>query len=222
MTDIFREIEEDLRRDRLTALWTRHGNTIVVAAALVVLAVAGWRYWTHVQEQRAGAAGARFEEAVGLSRDGKSGEAEKVLQGLLSDAPAGYRTLARLRLAAEAGKSDAKAGATAFEALASDPSVQQPLQELARLRAAMLRLDTADPKEIAAKVEGLAQAGNPWRNSARELLGLAAMKAGDYDAAGRWFDRIVVDPEAPSSLRQRAQLYLALVRAGPVTSASTQ
>jgi len=58
-----------------------------------------------------------------------------------------------------------------------------------------------------------------WRHSARELLGLAALKAGDYEAAGRWFDQIASDREAPPALRQRVNIYLELVRSGPAGNA---
>ncbi len=222
MSDIFRELEDDIRRDRLGNVWKRYGNLIITLAILLVLGTAGWRFWSHLEQQKAEAAGARFAEALKLSRDGKGAEAEKALDASARDAPGGYRALARFRLAGEAGQRDPAAGAAAFDALARDASVEPALQDLARLRAAMLTVDTLDPRALAAKIEGLAKPGNPWRNSARELLGLSALKAGDFDAAGRWFDQIVVDAEAPAGLRQRAQLYLALVRGGPVTPAPSQ
>lgn len=222
MTDIFREIEEDLRRDRITRIWERHGSLIVALAAAIVLAVAGWRYWAHSRDMAAAAMGARFEQAIDLARAGKSAEAEKALEGIIADATSGYDTLARFRLAAETGKRDPRQGVAAFEAIAGDPSVSETLQGLARLRGAMLILDAADPQDAAKRLETLAAPTNPWRHTARELLGLATLKAGDYDAAGRWFDQIAVDAETPATLRQRSQLYLALVRAGPVTPAPTQ
>jgi hypothetical protein len=57
---------------------------------------------------------------------------------------------------------------------------------------------------------------NPWRHSARELLGLSGLKAGDLEFAGRWFDQIAADRETPAGLRQRLEVYTALVAGGPV------
>ena len=65
-------------------------------------------------------------------------------------------------------------------------------------------------------LEPLATPQGAWRHSAREMLGIAAMKANLYEDAGRWFDAIVTDPQVPQVLRQRTELYLALVRGGPV------
>ena len=80
----------------------------------------------------------------------------------------------------------------------------------------MIKLDTASYAEIKAALEPLAGATSVWRHTARELLGLSALKAQVWEEAGRWFDQIVVDAQAPQGLRQRADLYLAIVRAGPV------
>jgi hypothetical protein len=217
MTDIFREIEEDLRRDKYAKLFSRFAPVLIALAVIVVLGVAGWRYWAYRQLQSSQAAGGRFEQALDLARDGKDSDAEAILKDLTATAPVGYRELARFRLAGETGKQDAAAGAAAFDALGNDASVPSTLRDLATLRAAILRLDTAGRQELEQKLTPLAAPGKPWRHTAREILGLAALKANDYEAAGRSFDEIVSDPEAPPALRRRIDLYLALVRGGPVT-----
>ena len=43
MSDIFREVDEEVRGEKLKQLWERHSNLIVALALLVVLAVGGWR-----------------------------------------------------------------------------------------------------------------------------------------------------------------------------------
>ena len=53
-----------------------------------------------------------------------------------------------------------------------------------------------------------------FRHTAREMLGLAALKRGDFEDAGKWFDQIVVDPAAPANLRQQVNAFLSLVRGG--------
>jgi hypothetical protein len=78
----------------------------------------------------------------------------------------------------------------------------------------LLRLDEADAKEIEARLGTMTANDNPFRYSAREALALAALKHDDFDTAGRQLDTIVVDPQAPSAMRQRAEALLALVRAG--------
>lgn len=216
MSDIFREIDEEVRRDKAAALWKKYGTVIVVVAAIVVAAVAGWQYWLYRENVASQVEGARLEAALKSSRDGNGAEAEAALTELVKTAPAGYRQIARFRLAAETGKRDAAEGVTAFSALGADTSLPQIYRDLASLRAGMLKVDTGSYDEARALLEPLATPQGVWRHSAREFLGIAALKANRYDEAGRWFDAIVTDAQAPGVLRQRTNLYLALVRGGPV------
>jgi hypothetical protein len=216
MGDFIREVDEEYRRDRIMAIWKRYSGVIVGVIVLVVAGVGGWRYWQHMERQRAEAAAVRYEEAVRLAREGKSDEAEQRLAALATEAPPGYQTLSRFRLAAEQGRQNPDAGAKAYDALAADGGVEPVMQDLARLRAAMLRIDTADPAAVQPSLERLATPTNVWRHTARELLGLSALKRGDYDAAGRWFDQIAADRDTPQGLRGRLELYTSLVAGGPV------
>jgi hypothetical protein len=216
MGDFIREVDEEYRRDRIMAIWKRYSGVIVGVIVLVVAGVGGWRYWQHMERQRAEAAAVRYEEAVRLAREGKGDEAEQRFAALAKEAPPGYQTLSRFRLAAEQGRQNADAGAKAYDALAADGGVEPVMQDLARLRAAMLRIDTADPAAVQPSLERLATPTNVWRHTARELLGLSALKRGDYDAAGRWFDQIAADRDTPQGLRGRLELYTSLVAGGPV------
>ena len=216
MGDFIREVDEEYRRDRIMAIWKRYSGVIVGVIVLVVAGVGGWRYWQHMERQRAEAAAVRYEEAVRLAREGKSDEAEQRFAALAKEAPPGYQTLSRFRLAAEQGRQNADEGAKAYDALAADGGVEPVMQDLARLRAAMLRIDTADPAAVQPSLERLATPTNVWRHTARELLGLSALKRGDYDAAGRWFDQIAADRDTPQGLRGRLELYTSLVAGGPV------
>ena len=216
MGDFIREVDEEYRRDRIMEIWKRYSGVIVGVIILVVAGVGGWRYWQHLERQQAEAAAVRYEEAVRLAREGKTEEAEQGLETLAKGAPQGYQLLSRFRLAAELGRQNPEEGAKAYDALAADGSVEPVLQDLARLRAAMLRIDAADPGAVQPALERLASPAGVWRHTARELLGLTALKRGDYDAAGRWFDQIAADRDTPQGLRGRLELYTSLVAGGPV------
>ena len=214
--EFLREVDEDYRRDRILQIWKRYSGVIIALAVLVVAGVAGWRYWQTQQRAAAETASVQFDDANRLAKDGKVAEADKVFDALEAQGPAGYRLLARFRSAAETGKRDAAAGAAEFDKLADDTGLGDGLRDLARLRAALLRLDGSNPDPALANLQGLA-AGTPFRHTAREMLGLAALKKGDYEEAGRWFDQIVADPDTPRNLRERIEVYAAIVAGGPVT-----
>jgi len=214
--EFIREVDDEYRRDRIAQIWTRYGGLIVGLALLLVAAAGGWRYWQHLERTRAEGAAARYEEAVRLGREGKGEEAERALQALAEETTGGYRLLARFRLAAELGQRNAEEGAKAYDALSTEDGVSPVMQDLARLRAAMLRMDNPDPAQAQTALERLAAPANVWRHTAREMLGLLGLKRGDYDFAGRWFDQIAVDRETPTNLRARIEIYTALTASGPV------
>jgi hypothetical protein len=217
MTDNFlREIDEEVRRDKAADLWKKYGNLVIALLVLVVVAVGAWRFWQYRQELASQAVSDRLEVALKASRESRGDEAEKAFAEMTRLGGEGYRLVARFRLAAEAARREPADGAAAFDALANDAALDPIFRDLARLRSSMIKLDTASYAEIKAALEPLAGATSVWRHTARELLGLSALKAQVWEEAGRWFDQIVVDAQAPQGLRQRADLYLAIVRAGPV------
>jgi hypothetical protein len=214
MSDIFREVDEEVRRDQAAQIWARYQNWFIALAVLVVAATAGWRLYGHYRTKQAEEAGAKYEAALALAREGKAPEAEGALEQIARNGPKGYALLARVRDAAELSGRDPAGAVKAYDAIAADGTIDPLFQNLARLRAALLRLDEADAKEIEGRLGPMTASDNPFRYSAREALAVAALKHDDYDTAGRQLDTIVVDPQAPPSMRQRAEAMLALVRAG--------
>ncbi|MFY9294693.1 MAG: hypothetical protein WAP03_29010, partial [Methylorubrum rhodinum] len=105
----------------------------------------------------------------------------------------------------------------AYDALAADKGAGDALRDLARLRAALLRLDGTDQAAALTQLQGMATPTGTFRHTAREMLGLTALRKGDMEGAGRWFDQIAGDTDTPQGLRQRVEIYAALVAGGPVT-----
>lgn len=214
MSDIFREVDEEVRRDKALEFWKKYQNYFIAAAALIVLATAGWRYYDYRRSQSAEAAGAQYEKALDLERDGKTGQAETALGQIAASAPNGYRIIARLAAAGLQAKTDRAGAIAGYEALAADGAIDPLFQETARLRGALLRLDAGETDKAKRALEELAGPGGAYRHTARQMLGVMALDAQDYAAAGKWFDMIVADPEAPQSQRQNAELLLGLVASG--------
>jgi hypothetical protein len=210
MSDIFQEVDEAVRREKLEKLWKRYGNFVIAAAVLVVLGVGAWRGYEWWEAKRAAEAGAAFDAAAELLEQGKSAEAEAAFARLAGEGTAGYRVLARLREAAALAPRDPQAAVAAYDAMAKDSSVSPVFQQLASLRAAIILVDTAPLSEITRRLEPLAGPDGSFRHSAREVLALAAFKAGDKAAAKKWFDAIASDVDTPQSLRARVDILMAL------------
>jgi hypothetical protein len=96
VSDIFREIDEELRRDNFFKLWQRYGKYVVALALVLIAATAlivGWRQYQMRQSQ---SQGVRYAAALDLARQGKSKEAEDAFAAMVHDASGGRAVLARL------------------------------------------------------------------------------------------------------------------------------
>ena len=212
MSDIFREVDEDVRTDKMTELWSKYSIAVLGLAIAIVVATAIFVYARHQKQTKAEAAGALYQAAETLAKDHKSEAAAAAFDALARTAPQGYAVLSRLRAAEELGLTDGAGAVKALDLIAAEPAMDPLLRDLAQLRAGLLRVDEADKAELEKRFGPLLN--GPFRHTAREYLGLAALKRGDFEDAGKWFDQVVVDPNAPGNLRQRVQAFLSLVRGG--------
>lgn len=211
MADIFHEVDEEVRREQLKKLWDRYSIYIIAVAVLIVGAIAGWRGYEWWIGKQAAVAGAAFEQAAALSEQGKHAEAQAVLDKLAAEAPGGYAVLARLRAAAGLVETRPDEAVKAYDALAADPALGAALQDLAAVRAGMLRVDAAPFDEMQRRLDALATSDRAFRHSARELMALSAWHHQDFAAARKYIDMITSDAEAPPAMRNRIQILSALV-----------
>ena len=211
MSELFDEVDEEVRREQLKKLWDRYSIYIIAAALLIIAAVAGWRGYEYLEAQKAAEAGAAFDAALDLAEQNKHSEAQAAFDKLATTAPAGYRMLARLRAAGEVAASDPQAGAKLYDELAADRSIGTEQQDLARIRAAGLLLDTDSYPNMLQRLEAATKPDATFRHTARELLALSAWRANDVTAARQWLDMIASDGETPSAMRSRAEALQALL-----------
>ena len=213
MSDIFHEVDEEVRRDQLAKLWERYGSYAIALAVVVIAAIAGWRGYEWWESKKAAEAGAAFEAAITLSEEGKHAEAEAAFAKLAVEGTSGYRVLARLRVAAELAQRDPKEAVKAYDELAASSALDQTLQDLAALRAGFLLADSASFAELRRRLDALAAPDRTFRHSARELLAMAAWRTGDITAARRFIDMIATDAETPQGTPARIDVLSALIAA---------
>jgi hypothetical protein len=211
VSELFDEVDEDLRREQLKKLWERYSIYIIAGAILIIAAVGGWRGYQYLEAKKAAEAGAAFEAAADLAEQNKHAEAEAAFTKLAATAPYGYRLLSRLRAAGEVATRDPQAAAKLYDDISADRSVATSEQDLARIRAAGLLLDTTSYNNMLQRLEPATAPGATYRHTARELLALSAWRANDTTAARQWLDMIANDGETPVSLRSRAEALQALL-----------
>ena len=210
MADIFQEVDEEVRRERLKQLWDRYANLMIGAALLFLAAVGGWRGYEYWQSKKAAEAGAAFEAAMALAEAGKHVEAGAAYAKIAAEGTSGYRILARFHAAGELAENDPQAAVKAYDVLATDSGLDRVMQDLAALRAGLILVDSAAYEELNRRLEPLTAADRVFRSNAREILALAAWRTGDKSTAQRWITSIMTDGEAPPGLRARMEVLMTL------------
>ena len=140
MTDIFQEVDDEVRRDKAAEFWKKYQNVIIAGAILIVLASAGLRYWQYEKQKAAQAAGDQFQAAIAAFDAGKPNEAFGGLAKIAAEAPGGYRVLAEMTEAGAKASTDPTGAIAAFQAIAGNGSVDPLFRDAARLRAAFFEV----------------------------------------------------------------------------------
>jgi hypothetical protein len=219
-----REVDEELRRAQLKSLWDRFAPLIIGVCLLVVAITAGYRGWVWWEARQAAQAGDRYLAAVQALEGENSAEGEAALAAIAGEGQGAYPALAQLRLAGhQAASGDTAAALTGFDAVSTDTATPRTLRDFARIRAALLALDTGDLAGARERAQPLDAPGNPWRHAAREVLGTAAYASGDLQSARDFFTAIQQDAETPSDIWVRSGMMVSLIDgqlAAPATEAT--
>jgi hypothetical protein len=204
LSDIFREIDEELRRDNLLKLWSRYGRYVMVAAVGVLLVAAGIVAWRNHQLAERRAEATRYAGALSLAQSGKSADSAKVFAAIAKEG-GGYALLASFEEAGLLAKAGNRKAATAiYDRIAATRGIEPEFRGLALLLSVMQGMPEADPQRTIARLAPLTGGDNPWRPTALELTALARLKAGDKKAALDLYKGLADDLTAPRSLRARA------------------
>ncbi|GBQ29521.1 hypothetical protein AA13594_1383 [Gluconacetobacter azotocaptans DSM 13594] len=216
--DIFREVDEDLRAERLRALARRYVVAAVAVVAVICAGVGGWQYqaWRARQADRAWAATYFAALHAADSSNITPGETapltpqqKDALTRLAtldqSSAPAGLRTMARLeRASLLASSGDAKAALGLWDQVQADDGADPLLRGLAGLLWVQHQIDDGDPATLRSRLATLDGTGKPWRALAIECEALLDLRQGHDADARRRLAQLSASPDAPDGLRSRA------------------
>jgi hypothetical protein len=214
LSDIFREVEEDVRRERFEKLWKAYGNYAIAALVLLFAGIAGWQVWERHDAQERAKVSDAFMAAQRITNP--QAQASAMLD-LAHTAPKGYASVARLAEAGAMFASGQQGNAIALykEIAANDNG---PVGSVARLRAAWGLAETASRKDLADLLAPLNQTGNAWRENAQEILAYADYRAMDTKSALAKYTALSVNAEAPDALRARAKAMAAFLKNGGATT----
>ncbi len=218
MTDVFNEVEEQLRSERYATLAKRgwpYALAVLVGALVVALAFWGFDSYSRAQDGKAALA---YSHALESQAAGKKAEAETGYQGVAKSGPATYKALALMQLAGLSVGANKIPEAVAYLDRAQASAPDRITKDAAALKAGMLLVDTAPLAEVSRRLEPLTAAGRPYREMAREGLGVARLVAGRPAEARADFAILSFSPDVSDATRARARAALSVIDAGTAGS----
>ncbi|HML10127.1 MAG TPA: tetratricopeptide repeat protein [Stellaceae bacterium] len=212
MSDIFREIDEELRRDNLLKLWKQYGRYVIAAAVVVMLIAGGIVAWRNHQLSLRQAQSERYQAALALLQQGKDAEAAKIFTTVGTEGGA-YGQLAAFEAADLSARSgDVKGAIAAYDKLAASTDLAPELRDAATLLSIMNGFADSDPQTIIDRLKPLAGGDSPWRGTALDLTAAAKLKAGDQTGALDIYKQLAADTAGPEGLRERAAEMAAILK----------
>jgi hypothetical protein len=203
VSDIIREVDEELRRENFEKLWRKYGSYALGVGIVIVLAVAGVAMWRDYTANHRAERARQYEAALQLVAAADPG-APAALQGLAGGND-GYAALAQLQAAALKAKAGDIAGSVAiYEKITADSTIDESMRNLALMLLALSTADTAPPDQLTQRLKPLTAPANPWHYSALELTAVLAQRAGNTAKAAQILTGLADDLNAPQALRQRA------------------
>jgi hypothetical protein len=213
VTDIFQEVEEDVRRERLEQFWKKHGDYVIAGVAIVIIAVAGLQLWRVYDQKQRIKASEEYVAAAQMLQSGQSNIAAEMFAKLAKSAPGGYATVSRLQEADALLSAGNRADAIALYkqiAAGNDPY----LGAIARIHAAWVIVDQVPRSEVKALLDPLSATGKAWSPMVLEILAYADYRAGNSNAAIAEYVSLAADRDAPGGSRQRARAMALFLKAG--------
>jgi hypothetical protein len=213
VSDIFREVEEDVRRERYEKLWKEYRDYIIAAGALIVIGMAGYQLYRVYEQRETEKASIAYAAAVEMLDRGQAAAAAPQLAALAKRAPGGYAAVAKFAEADALYGGGQKGDAIRiYEQIAngSDPY----LGAAARLHAAWAMADSAPRSDVEALLAPLSERSNAWHELAHEVIAYEDLRNGNAAQALRAYQQIVSDPDTPSSLKKRAEAMARFLKAG--------
>jgi len=213
VTDIFQEVEEDVRRERFEKMWKQYGDYIIAGVAAIAVGFAGYQLWDKYQYKQRIEASRTFQEALKDADNGNVPVASATFGKIVKSGPSGYATIAKLSQANTQLATDNRSEALAIYKSVADKD-NSPLGNVARIRAAWIMVETSPKSDVEAWLAPLNVETNAWRFMAREILAYADYRAGALASAQTEYRQLADAKDAPNGIRGRANAMAIFIKAG--------
>ena len=218
MTDLFEEVEEQLRSDRYRQFAQTALPWLLGLAAIALVATLGYWGWDSWKNKQIDQASEQYAEALESMANGDPAKARGLWTTVSKSQAGGYKALSLMHLAAFAAEQKKPVEEVKLLDEAAKAAPDPIIGDAARLKSAFALLDTAPLAELEGRLKPLMEDGRPYRVQAREALAFAKLNAGDLKSARSDFVLLSQSLDAPDTVQSRASAALGLIDSGSAKS----
>jgi len=219
VTDIFREVAEDVRQEQLTDFLKTHGVKIAAGITALIIAYGGFNYLQDQNADQASAASDQYAAAVELLADDAAGAAAQFSAIRAERGEADYGLLSGFREAEALTTQGNIDGAVAIYDQIATSGADKFVRNLAAFYAASSMIASGDAAVGAARLEPLLEAGNPLQPLALEAKGYWLYSTGKIDEARNIFTELQAVSVDGTNYDSRAAQMLSVIGAGEAEAA---
>lgn len=218
--DLFKEIDEDIRTEKLHTLFQRYAKWVVLILIVVLVVIGVWQFQQWRQHRTLSNASASYfhiMQQISLSDGQPANEksmqkAAQDLQNLSHQAPQSIRVLSQLKQAALLiNQNKVKEASDIWESIRFDKTAPSNFRSLANLLWVQNNMDSAKTKELRNRINQLLSEQTPWYSMAKECEALLDFKTGKLIEAQQIYGQLSVDMNASPGIKKRASVMLQII-----------
>lgn len=205
MSDILRQVDEDLRKDRLLAIWNSYRVYIVGFIIIILISLSGYQYYlSSSKSQNESIVGAYINAISSTDNNISLSELIKLDQSSNSYIK-GLSKLKRVELYFALENNEE--ALQLLESISIDDTLDQVIRDLALYKYLMVQLDILDDDQYFAIIDEQILRDSKFKYLFKELKAIKYLIQGNKANSLEMFDSIILDESAPSDLKIRAEKF---------------
>ena len=208
MSNLFNEIDDDLRQDRLKTFWATYKNSIYAAVIVISLVLIGSEAYQYYSKSKTEKSGLILSQIIESVSDKELGLTSDYIDELLESGTSDYRTYALLlksdNFISQNKLDDARE--TYIDLIKK--AENSLIRDLAKLKLSYLNVDNDSFEQIQGELSSIVENDNPLSLFAYEVLAMSAYKHGLYERGVEYLNIIITNDKTTNGMFDRAQMML--------------
>ena len=206
MSDILRQVDEDLRKDRLLKLWTSYKIYIVGSILITLISLSGYQYYLSSTQSKNEAIVEQYINSINLIDANASIQQLLELNEVDNSFIKGLAQLKRAELYFVTENNDQ--AIELLESISTDESLNLIIRDLALYKYLMIQLDDLDKDLYFEIIDSQNLKVSKFKYLFRELKALKYLIEGDRINSLEIFESIISDENSPIDLKTRSEKFI--------------